>query len=444
MVSSLVSSLSSLLLLSIIGFRSAASFSCLHNESLVNLSKSQPGWDRESCVWSGFLPIRPKEPQAKLFYMFFESQSKNTSAPVVLWTNGGPGTSSMLGNFAEIGPYRVDNTSGTMLNVEQLTWNRNMHLLFVDHPIGVGFSTAQAGVHFAKNESEVAADMSALLHNFFMEYSEYQASEFFVTGESYGGRFVPSIGLQIFNDNKNSVNPKINLKGVAVGNGYSDPCIQIPHAPRAAFEVGIIGFHQFEEGEALADELVASCAAGLFVPAFATVGLIYDLILQGSGGVNNHDWRIFTADNFTNLDTFLNLPTVQSALHVPPTKWELKNNTVFWSMTAEQMQSMAPKYTTLLNNGIKAMIYHGQTDPRYSISGETAWVRNINWTNQEEFKKKKRSVWSVQGSQTPAAYMYNISGLALVTVLQAGHLAPLNQPQTMLNLMEDFVFDRIA
>lgn len=53
-----------------------------------------------------------------------------------------------------------------------------------------------------------------------------------------------------------------------------------------AFEVGIIGFHQFEEGEALADELVASCAAGLFVPAFATVGLIYDLILQGSGDIS--------------------------------------------------------------------------------------------------------------------------------------------------------------
>ena len=73
-----------------------------------------------------------------LHYWFIESEHDPKNAPVFFWTNGGPGCSSMLGLFEEIGPF-VPN-SKLILERNELAWTKFANIVFVDQPVGVGYS----------------------------------------------------------------------------------------------------------------------------------------------------------------------------------------------------------------------------------------------------------------------------------------------------------------
>jgi len=82
-----------------------------------------------------------------LFFYFFESRSKPSEDPVIMWINGGPGCSSALGLFMELGPCSVkdDPQSLNDTKVNPNSWNSNANIFFLDEPIGVGFSRAEHG-----------------------------------------------------------------------------------------------------------------------------------------------------------------------------------------------------------------------------------------------------------------------------------------------------------
>ena len=44
-------------------------------------------------------------------YFLVESEGDPLKDPLVIWTNGGPGASSMFGLFVELGPFYLDGTS---------------------------------------------------------------------------------------------------------------------------------------------------------------------------------------------------------------------------------------------------------------------------------------------------------------------------------------------
>ncbi|PWA96194.1 serine carboxypeptidase-like 50 [Artemisia annua] len=78
--------------------------------------------------------------------------------PLLIWLQGGPGCSSLTGNFFELGPYLV--MSSLKHNVEHLTlkknpssWNRLFDLLFLDNPIGTGFSIASTYEEIPRNRN---------------------------------------------------------------------------------------------------------------------------------------------------------------------------------------------------------------------------------------------------------------------------------------------------
>jgi len=52
----------------------------------------------------------------------------------------------------------------------------------------------------------------------FKAYPEFAKNDFFITGESYAGIYVPTLANRILDGNA-AGNPYVNLKGVAIGNG---------------------------------------------------------------------------------------------------------------------------------------------------------------------------------------------------------------------------------
>ena len=108
-------------------------------------------------MYSGFVEVE-KETDSNLFYWFFREENGNTKAPLVIWINGGPGSSSMLGNLQENGPLKLlkDRESGNV-NVHSLkgeAWSAVSNIVFVDQPIGVGYSYGHRKVEDGKQVGE--------------------------------------------------------------------------------------------------------------------------------------------------------------------------------------------------------------------------------------------------------------------------------------------------
>ena len=110
-----------------------------------------------------------------IFYWAFESRNDPKTDPVVMWLTGGPGCASEVALFYENGPYQFpsDLSKTAPLKQNPNSWNNNANLIFVDQPIGTGFSHSQLG-HDVKSEDKVASDMAVFLRGYLEENPEYK------------------------------------------------------------------------------------------------------------------------------------------------------------------------------------------------------------------------------------------------------------------------------
>ncbi|CAI0454347.1 unnamed protein product [Linum tenue] len=143
--------------------------------------------------YAGYYSL-PRTIGARMFYFFFESRSSvnKSKAPVVIWLTGGPGCSSSLALFC---------VSGQASNI-----------LFVDQPIGTGFSYTTSESDIRRNETGVSNDLYDFLQEFFKGHPQFVNNDFYVTGESYAGHYIPALASRIYRGNKNNEGIHINLK----------------------------------------------------------------------------------------------------------------------------------------------------------------------------------------------------------------------------------------
>ena len=79
------------------------------------------------------------------------SESQLRNYPTVLWLNGGPGSSSQIGNLQEIGPLQLIKEFDTKIQQNNYTWANKYTLLFVDQPVGTGLSYADSDSAFVQS-----------------------------------------------------------------------------------------------------------------------------------------------------------------------------------------------------------------------------------------------------------------------------------------------------
>jgi len=145
---------------------------------------------------AGYLQPSPKLGNG-LFYWFFKSQDKNSAAPLILWLQGGPGCSSMLGLFTENGPFELsESKSGDFeVNPRSITWNQNAHMLYLDQPVGTGYSFTKG--KYVTKDKEAADQVLYALLQFYEANPKLLQNPLFIAGESYGGHWVPSVAQAI-------------------------------------------------------------------------------------------------------------------------------------------------------------------------------------------------------------------------------------------------------
>lgn len=178
----------------------------------------------EPARYSGYFKLN-RTYDAHMFFFYFEARENPDTAPVTLWHTGGPGCSSELAVFYENGPWSINDDLS--LSETKYGWDRASHMIYVDQPIGTGFSWSEDDRDRCYDENCVADDMLDFLQAFFSVKSELQGRDFYVTGESYAGHYVPAVASRVFQASKDGVAyPPINLKGFAIGNGLTYPAIQ--------------------------------------------------------------------------------------------------------------------------------------------------------------------------------------------------------------------------
>lgn len=179
--------------------------------------------------YSGFLDASAAEPGTKLHYWFARSSADDwATKPTVLWLNGGPGSSSILGFLQENGPLLVNRTGGLMRN--PWAWTTEANMIALESPAGVGYSYCAAqlrGGSCANTDNSTArAALAGLLDFFQNKFPSIAANEFYVTGESYAGVYVPTLSRAILDHNDAAGTFKINLAGLAAGDPCTDNALQ--------------------------------------------------------------------------------------------------------------------------------------------------------------------------------------------------------------------------
>ncbi|CAI5454109.1 unnamed protein product [Caenorhabditis angaria] len=146
-----------------------------------------------------------------------ESQNNPATDPLLFWFNGGPGCSSLMGAVSEIGPFFL-NQDGETFQKNEYSWNKNASIVFIESPAAVGYSYT-TNDHFQTDDYLNSLDNYQAIKEFFIEHPSFRNHSLFLTGESYGGIYLPMLAERIIDGQHDY---PINLQGVAIGNGIVD------------------------------------------------------------------------------------------------------------------------------------------------------------------------------------------------------------------------------
>ncbi|XP_071911056.1 serine carboxypeptidase 1-like [Coffea arabica] len=389
--------------------------------------------------YSGYVTVDPKAGRA-LFYYFAESQNPSTK-PLVLWPNGGPGCSSLgAGAMNELGPFRVTK-GGKMLWKNPYAWNNVANIIFLESPAGVGFSYSNTSSDYITGDTKSAADAYTFLVNWLERFPEYKTRDFLITGESYAGHYVPQLAQLILHNNKITNQTVINLKGVAIGNGYYDIEAQNSgtydyywtHALISdEIHQGIVSNCNFSS----ADPPTEACQAYQSQANSAIGNIDNDNIYAPLCSSNTPPWiNAYDPCSFNYSYTYLNTPAVQKSLHANttgiPGPWETCNGYI-GSNWDDEPDTVLPLIKELTSSGISVWLYSGDTDSVCSVTTTRYALNKLGLS-----VKTPWYAWYTQDEV--GGYAVEYENLTFVTVRGAGHLVPSYQPARALTLFASFL-----
>ncbi|KAJ1290880.1 hypothetical protein BS78_02G276800 [Paspalum vaginatum] len=383
----------------------------------------------------------PNTHDARMFYFFFESRGQEDD-PVVIWLTGGPGCSSELALFYENGPFHIADNLSLVWN--DFGWDKASNLIYVDQPTGTGFSYSSDSRDTRHNEATISDDLYNFLQVFFAEHPKYAKNDFFITGESYAGHYIPAFASRVYQGNKNNEGIHINLKGFAIGNGLTDPAIQYAAYPDYALDMGLITESQYKTINKIvptcefAVKLCGTSGTVSCLAAYFVCNTIFSAIQTIIGNKNYYDIRKPCVGSlcydFSNMEKFLNLKSVRESLGVGDIEFVSCSPTVYEAMLLDWMRNLEVGIPELLENDIKVLIYAGEYDLICNWLGNSRWVDSMEWSGKEAFVSSSLEPFTVDGKE--AGLLKSHGPLSFLKVHDAGHMVPMDQPEAALEMLK--------
>ena len=407
-----------------------------------SMKKFSPGNSSPFLVdsYHGYVPVNSNGDD--LFYWMFPSQNNPSTDPLLVWYTGGPGCSSALAIMMENGPFNVTLEGKVFIN--PYSWNNKANLLFVDQPIGTGFSHSSVD-DMSQTEDDVATNMLTFYKTFFTQlYPEFQNRELYISGESFAGNYIPHIAHKLFAANL----PYVNLKGLAIGNGWTDPARQYPEYPKYDFAPEYVPYTkltqaQFNKYDPLLQtcyNLLTSSPHSMLVQVNLYCETLADALYTAPDGqllYNMYDVRKPCVDDLcydmSAITDFINSPASLNELQADKF-WEACDGFVGQRLNRLDGNNNASlKLIDMLNSGkIRMLIYHGEYDYICNWMGGQEYLKYLAWNSQAQFN-------AVSPVDVPYGTTWTYNNLRFVKFANAGHMVPMDQPQYALDMINAFI-----
>ncbi|VDO19430.1 unnamed protein product [Heligmosomoides polygyrus] len=306
---------------------------CVFAQGEKDLVSNLPGlqFDVNFKTYSGYLKAN-QENTWHMHYMLTESKDNPDTDPVLVWFNGGPGCSSYAGLFEELGPFYV-NFGGDTLYENKYSWNAKANVLYLESPIGVGFSYDSVhDSYFAADDSQTALQNYNALKDFFETVQpKYKNRTFFLSGESYAGIYIPMLSQLLVEGINNSSFPNNNFQSNGIDfTGDNSTCGE-KLSPLITVPANMFPYNYYED-----------CYESALIEAPAPPSPRYRAEFQGTSDIakntatlmnyisTDSQWG-YPCWNEEALLSYSNRRDVQDALHIPDAWRKQANGQYNWT-----------------------------------------------------------------------------------------------------------------
>ncbi|KAF5279192.1 hypothetical protein FQR65_LT03439 [Abscondita terminalis] len=385
--------------------------------------------------YAGYFTVS-KEFNSNMFFWFFPSEADYVNAPVVLWLQGGPGVTSLIGALIINGAFEI--TENITLKRKSYYWSQKHSVIYIDNPVGSGYSfTNEDG--YTRNETIVGEHIYLALLQFFQLFPELKNKDFFATGESYAGKYVPAVSHHILKKNPQT-RQKINLKGLAIGNPHSDPENQLGYA-EYMYQLGLIDTHGKTLVQKKVDEIIDFIRNKMWVEAYTARDNFIDgdygqlTLFKNLTGFSNYLNILDINDTlFYRIRKYVTLSEFRAAIHVGNVTYN-DGKKVLEAMIPDVMQSIVPLLTELLDH-YKILFYNGQFDIILAYPLMMNFLQKMEFKDSEAYKVAERHIWMIDGDV--AGYVKEAGNIMDILVRNAGHMVPRDQPKWALDMLTRF------
>jgi carboxypeptidase C (cathepsin A) len=424
-------------------------------------------------MFSGYLVV-DNTTQRSIFYWYTESQKAPATDPLLWWSNGGPGCSGLLGFLTEHGPFRPQAAPATGLDPNPFAFNTLANTLYVEAPAGVGFSFSNNQNDYTTGDAQTAKDNFVAIQQFFLRFPHLQSNDFYISAESYGGHYVPTLAQVILNEGSLS-----NFRGFLLGNPLTDMDENTNWGQAGtlcghslASRPTCDSFSQHCLGASGPDGWCTLAQAGVVAEAggLDAYGLDYPTCGESAETrrLLHHTYQMkklaagFPEKFKAQLDSipadydpcmeseetaYLNRADVRTALHVNPAvgAWVSCSNAVNYNQT-DVSTPMEPIYTFMLNfktsTPLRMVIFSGDDDSVCASLGTQHWMFNMLGKNVV----KAWSTWEYESAEYgtqiggySVGFQGPIQAISFVTVHDAGHMVSGYQPERGLAVLANFL-----
>ncbi|EEY14400.1 carboxypeptidase KEX1 [Verticillium alfalfae VaMs.102] len=392
-----------------------------------------------------------------LFFWHFENKHIAQRQRTVIWLNGGPGCSSEDGAMMEIGPYRV---KGDQLVNNNGSWHEFANLLFVDNPVGTGFSYVDTNSYLHELD-EMGDQFILFLEKFFKLFPQYAQDDLYFAGESYAGQHIPYIAKHILERNeKAGPDDQWNLKGLVIGNGWISPFEQYGSYLKFAYEKGLLA-----QGSEKAKQLeqqwkicrkqmavdikidISECEAILQKILDVTATLttsgkrncynMYDVRLKDTYPSCGMNWP----PDLTDVTPYLRRKDVTEALHINAAKntgWKECNGAVGSAFRAHKSKPSRDLLPDLLKK-VPITLFSGAEDLICNHIGTEEMIGNMEWNGAKGFEVSPgnwapRRDWTFEGKD--AGFWQEARNLTYVLFKEASHMVPFDWPRRSRDMID--------
>ncbi|XP_043571176.1 retinoid-inducible serine carboxypeptidase [Chiloscyllium plagiosum] len=335
-------------------------------------------------------------------------------------------------------------------------------LLFVDNPVGTGYSYTTDAKAFAKDLSMVVADMMVLLKEFFNMKPEFQNVPFYIFAESYGGKMAAGISLELIKEVQlNQI--KCHFAGVALGDSWISPLDSVLSWGPYLYSISLLDDQGLAEVNSYTARVQAAIEAGDYQKATELWSVTEGVVEKNTDGVNFYNIMTKRTDSDSpqimplmrssqlvslykhhisplqspSLEWLMNGPIRKKLKIIPDfVKWGGQSNEVFSNMEGDFMRPVIDIIDKLLIANVNVTVYNGQLDLIVDTMGQEMWVKKLKWPGLPTFTSLRwKPVYTPSKLSDTAAFYKQHQNFAFFWILKAGHMIPSDQGEMALKLL---------